>query len=591
MIRRAKLGQWNLIEAVAPYRGQAQFVADMLVWLAAIYIAASLRFDFDITWSHNDLLLAWVFVGAAQFAFGQAFGLYRQRWHFGSYEEMAAVIMCTIGTTTAVWLMSTVAFSPRLVPNTVIIGGALGALNGMGAVRYVWRLYIDRLRRPSADHATRTIVFGAGEGGMQLINSMMRNPDSPMYAVAALDDDPRKHGLTIKGVKVLGGRDDLETVAANTEAELLIIAIPTGTAPLYQELSNKALKAGLRVEVLPAVDQLLASGQITISDVRPLDIKDLLGRKEIETDLVKISDYISRRRVLVTGAGGSIGSELCRQLHQLAPAQLVMLDRDEGALHGLQLSLDGHAMLDDPNIIVANIRDRERMAEIFATVRPHVVFHAAALKHLPLLENNPDEGFKTNVLGTLNVLEVAAEYGVDHFVNISTDKAADPSSVLGRTKRTAEQLTAWMSHNATGTYLSVRFGNVLGSRGSVLETFQAQIDAGGPVTVTHPEITRFFMTVEEAVQLVIQAGAIGENGEALVLDMGTPVKIDDVARQMIAHADRRIDIKYTGLREGEKLHEVLFGDDEQGETGPHELIMHVDVPPLHPSEISHNVPA
>ena len=295
---------------------------------------------------------------------------------------------------------------------------------------------------------------------------MLRNPDSAILPVALLDDDPAKLRYRIRGVSVRGTRDDIGRVAAEVEAERLVIAIPSGQAEMFQDVARRALDADLTVGVLPAVDELIDTGAVGVADVRPLDVKDLLGRHEIQTDIDQIAGYITDRVVLVTGAGGSIGSELCRQINRLAPSRLVMLDRDESALHALQLSLEGRALLSDPNLVVGqHPGSRQRMVEVFETHRPDVVFHAAALKHLPLLEMHPDEGYKTNVEGTLHVLEAAAHVGVSRFVNVSTDKAADPSSVLGATKRVAERLTAYMAERTEGTYLSVRFGNVLGSRG------------------------------------------------------------------------------------------------------------------------------
>jgi FlaA1/EpsC-like NDP-sugar epimerase len=288
--------------------------------------------------------------------------------------------------------------------------------------------------------------------------------------------------------------------------------------------------------------------------------------------------------VLVTGAGGSIGSELCRQVSRFAPASLAMLDRDESALQAVQLSIEGRALLDSRDLIVADLRDRERLHEVFAEHRPEVVFHAAALKHLPLLQLHPEEGVKTNVIGTLNVLEVAIAHGVSQFVNISTDKAADPSSVLGYTKRITERLSAAADDLGEGSFISVRFGNVLGSRGSVLTTFRSQIAAGGPVTITHPDVSRYFMTIEEAVQLVIQAGAIGQGGEVLVLEMGDQVRIVDVARRLIEKADTPVEIVFTGLRDGEKVQEVLVGRSEVSEATSHALINRVSGPSL---EFSH----
>jgi len=282
--------------------------------------------------------------------------------------------------------------------------------------------------------------------------------------------------------------------------------------------------------------------------------------------------------VLVTGAGGSIGSELCRQIHRFGPAELIMLDRDETALHGVQLSLHGRALLDSPDVVLGDIRDIQFVTRLFEQRRPDVVFHAAALKHLPMLEQYPGEAVKTNIWGTLSVLDAAKSVGVERFVNISTDKAANPCSVLGYSKRLAEGLTASAAHDADGTFLSVRFGNVLGSRGSVLTTFAAQIEAGGPVTVTDPSVTRYFMTVQEAVQLVIQAAAIGRDGEALVLEMGQPVRIADVAQQLIDLADSEARIVFTGLRHGEKMHEDLFSDDEPDDRPVHPQVSHVGVP-------------
>jgi FlaA1/EpsC-like NDP-sugar epimerase len=322
------------------------------------------------------------------------------------------------------------------------------------------------------------------------------------------------------GVPVVGAA--LTREARRLEVGVLVIAVPSAPVELLRELSDLALEAGLHVRVLPPLAELFGS-TVGISDIRPLTEADLLGRHEIDTDIDAIAGYLTGRRVLVTGAGGSIGSELSRQIARFAPDQLVLLDRDESALHTVQLMLEGRALLDSRNLVVADIRDLDRMHEVFNEHRPEVVFHAAALKHLPLLEMHPSEAVKTNVYGSWSLLDLAAERGVDRFINISTDKAADPTSVLGYTKRLAEMLTADVASRTPGTFLSVRFGNVLGSRGSVLTAFQSQIAAGGPVTVTDPEVTRYFMTVEEAVQLVIQAGAVGrDGGRRSCFDMGTP---------------------------------------------------------------------
>jgi FlaA1/EpsC-like NDP-sugar epimerase len=334
------------------------------------------------------------------------------------------------------------------------------------------------------------------------------------------------------------------------------------------------------VKVVPPV-QSLHERPLTTSDIRDLTDEDLLGRRHNNIDLQQISDYVVNRRVMVTGAGGSIGSELCRQLARFNPAELIMLDRDESALHEVQLSIHGRALLDTPQTVLADLRDADTIHRIFATRKPEVVFHAAALKHLPLLESYPLEAYQTNIRGTLTLLEAAEKNDVAVFVNISTDKAANPISVLGYSKRIAERLTAGFGGNGSkGKYISVRFGNVLGSRGSVLMSFRDQIDKGGPVTVTHKGVTRYFMTISEAVQLVIQAGAIGNNGEVLVLDMGKPVSIYEVAAQLVKNSGKAVEIEIVGLRSGEKVHEELFGDGEVDTRPRHPLISHVAVQPL-----------
>ena len=574
---------------VGRFRGLIRVVVDVGAWLVGFVVAWLLRFDFSFDgWSLNGIAALFGLAAFLQLSIGSVVGLYAGRWRFGSFEEVAAVVRATVLVGVPVVLVDAWFSGPRLVPLSVAAGGTVVALVMQLGVRYLWRLFLEVQNRPGAN-AERVLVFGGGEGGDQLITSMLRNPHSPYRPVALLDDDPAKRKLRLRGVPVVGGRHDLARVAQAHKAKHLVIAMPGASPLLLRELSTRALDADLKVSVIPAVESLLGD-KVQTDDVRPLNERDLLGRGEVTTNVDQIAGYIAGQRVLVTGAGGSIGSELCRQIHRFGPAQLVMLDRDESALHAVQLSIEGQAMLDQRNLVVADIRDPGRLRQVFVEHQPQVVFHAAALKHLPLLEMYPEEAIKTNVVGTLNLLDIATEANVERFVNISTDKAADPTSVLGYTKRIAERLTAQTATKATGTYLSVRFGNVLGSRGSVLTSFRHQIADGGPITVTHPEVSRYFMTIEEAVQLVIQAGAIGRSGEALVLDMGAPVKIADVARRMAAHADQPIKIQYTGLRPGEKLHEVLLGTNEQDTRPVHPLISHTPVPPLQPNQITNLTP-
>ena len=561
------------------YRFIIQAGLDVALWPVALFLATLARYDFQLRQVDvTGILLLTLVAGAAQVVIGTRMGLYIHRWRYGTIDEVAALGRTILIVTPLLALVNRFVFG-HPIPVSASLAGGFVALVLMAFVRYLWRLLLDRALRPDDAQAERVVVFGAGDGGYQTVTAMLTNPGSSYVPVAVLDDDPGHQNLRLRGVRVRGTRDDLEAVAREYRATVLVVAIPSASGELIREMAGRADALGLRTRVLPPVDELFGDA-IGVGDIRPVTEVDLLGRHEIDTDLHAVADYVAGKRVLVTGAGGSIGSELCRQVQRFAPAELIMLDRDESALHAVQLSLEGRALLDDPNLIVADIRDTERIDEVFASYRPEVVFHAAALKHLPLLEMHPAEGYKTNVWGTENLLHASGRFDVERFVNVSTDKAADPTSVLGRTKRLAEQLTAYAAADHPGTYLSVRFGNVLGSRGSVLPAFRAQIEAGGPVTVTDPEVTRYFMTVEEAVQLVIQAGAIGHDGEVLVLDMGEPVKIVDVARRLVAEADRSIEIVFTGLRPGEKLHEVLFSEGETDDRPHHPLISHCMVPAL-----------
>jgi FlaA1/EpsC-like NDP-sugar epimerase len=581
-----KLDRARLARMVPPARQRYLLEAmfDAAAGVLGLAAAVFLRYDFALPPDGAGAMVPVLLTAAAaQLLAGAVCGLYAGRWRFGAFEEVAALVQATILATAIVALANRFPLDRPVPVSATLAYGAI-ALVVMAGLRWCWRLVLDRRLRPRGEGLTPVIVFGAGEAGAQLITSMMRNPASPYLPVALLDDDRAKRSLGIMGVPVMGRREDLGPVAERLEAEALIIALPSAGAPEVRELSDLAAAADLQVMVLPSVAELFGES-VDLTDVRPLTEADLLGRRVIDTDVDAIAEYLTGRRVLVTGAGGSIGSELCHQIYRFAPAELVMLDRDESALHAVQLSMEGRALLDSRNLVVGDVRDGERLDEVFAEHRPEVVFHAAALKHLPLLEMHPAEAYKTNCVGTQNLLDASVQHGVDRFVNVSTDKAADPCSVLGFTKRIAERLTAATAQRAEGTYLSVRFGNVLGSRGSVLTTFRSQIEAGGPITVTDPDVTRYFMTVEEAVQLVIQAGAVGSDGEVLVLDMGEPVRIAEVAQRLIDQAERPIEVVYTGLRTGEKLHEVLLGGDERDRRTAHPLISHVDVPALSPSAI------
>ena len=568
-----------------PVSSIIQFVLDSAILATTAIVASYARFvyqgHFDPMGATSDTVFRVIpVVFAIQAIVGYVVGIYRRKWRYGSFDEIAGLITTTTVSVGLLLFLRLFDQSVNPYPRSVIVIGGFAGLFFMAANRYVWRLIREQLRRPNEQTATKILVYGAGEGGIQMVNTLLRNPSSPYLPVGFLDDNPTTHRLSISGVPVIGGRESLAEARGKTGATTLLIAIPSADSSLISDISTRAQKLGMDVKIVPPV-QNLNERPLNPSDIRDLTDEDLLGRRKIHTDLQQISEYLVNRRVLVTGAGGSIGSELCRQLARFNPAELIMLDRDESALHEVQLSIHGRALLDTPQTVLADLRDASTIHRIFETRRPEVVFHAAALKHLPLLERYPLEAYQTNVLGTATLLSAAKSVSVQVFVNISTDKAANPISILGYSKRIAERVTAHVGLNSTaGKYISVRFGNVLGSRGSVLMSFKDQIEKGGPVTVTHRGVTRYFMTISEAVQLVIQAGAIGSNGEVLVLDMGEPVSIYDVATQLVRNSQKSVDIEIVGLRSGEKVHEELFGDGEVDTRPEHPLISHVPVRPI-----------
>ena len=572
----------NLVPWLRGHRAVWAILFDSGAWLVAYLAFAWLRYDavtqvvpwLDVVGVAAVTILLYLLIGLY-------FRLHQGRARVASLEEMVLLGGAMVSSGLVVFVLNLFA---QWVPRTVPAGATLAALVVAAWARATWRRLEER-ESESSDGATRVLVVGAGDAARELLGSMLRDPSRTYWPVGLLDDDPRKKHRRIRGIPVLGTTDRLGELALSAQVDAVVIAIPSASSEVIQRLRLAAVEASVEVKVLPSTTQLLTD-HVGIQDLRDINITDVLGRNQLDTDLDSIASYLTGRRVLVTGAGGSIGSELCRQIHRYEPRELMMLDRDESALHAVQLSIHGRALLDSDDVILCDIRDAHAVNSVFAERRPEVVFHAAALKHLPMLEQYPAEAVKTNVHGTRVVLDAADLVGVDRFVNISTDKAANPSSVRGYSKRVAEQITAARAADSQGTYLSVRFGNVLGSRGSVLASFAKQIAAGGPVTVTHPDVTRYFMTIEEACQLVIQAAAIGKPGEALVLEMGDPVRITDVARQLMDQAGRRVRIEYTGLRPGEKLHEELFGDDEPRHIRPeHPLVSHVPVPPLSDEEL------
>lgn len=557
---------------------------DVIIWIVALYVAVWLRLDFELDPEFAEGTAKFAAVAVlGQIIVGHLLGPYGVGHLRGSFEEVIDLGITASIVTAGLFLWALLS-EPVIVPRGVPLTAAAISLILMFAVRFVVRTARVHSAIPG-EETRRVIIFGAGEAGHRLLRAMLRDRDSGYQPVALLDDDRAKARLRMEGIRVRGTRANIAAVAEKYQADTLVLAVPNAEAGLLRELAAKAADANIDVLSLPPLKEIIG-GRPTTADLRDLDVADLLGRRPVRLDTTVIAEQISGRTVLVTGAGGSIGSELCRQIVRFGPAKLYLLDRDESGLQATQMSLTGTGLLDSDEVILADIRDLDTMRTVFESTRPDLVFHAAALKHLPLLEAYPLEAWKSNVQGTLNVLTAAAQVGVGTFVNISTDKAANPTCVLGYSKRMAERITADFARREPGRYVSVRFGNVLGSRGSVVHAFTAQIERGGPVTVTHPDVERFFMLIPEACQLVLEAAAIGTDGEVMVLDMGEQVKIVEVAETMIRMSGRRdVDIVYTGLRPGEKLAEELFSSHEGRRETSHPLVDSVDVPHIESEQV------
>jgi FlaA1/EpsC-like NDP-sugar epimerase len=558
-------------------------VWDAVSWGMALLVFLLVRHDLELTtrvWEGAVSFTASAIV--LQVVLGFRLHLYLGRSRVGSFEEVTVLGMLVAGVSVFLGVVFFVAL-PVFSRGVVFVVPAVAFLL-MGAGRWVFRALRKERRRDIPEEAVRAVVYGAGDVGHQVARLVDTADEPPYQIVGFVDDDPGKRFLRIRGYRVRGKGSDVVEVAHAANAEVVILAISQVESHFLTSLAERCEAAGLSLVVVPPVREMI-SGRVELNQLREFNVVDLLGRRPVQTDLSEITGYLSGKVVLVTGAGGSIGSELARQVRLLGPDRLVLLDRDESGLHAAQLLLYGSGLLDRDDLVLCDIRDSAALERVFAKHQPDVVLHAAALKHLPMLERYPEEGWKTNVVGTLNVLRCAADIGVQHFVNVSTDKAADATSVLGQTKRLAERLTAWYAEDLDRPYVSVRFGNVLGSRGSMLDAFRAQIKQGGPVTVTDPQVTRYFMTIPEACELVLQAGAIGRSGDVLVLDMGEPVRILDVANRLIRESRQDVEIEFTGLRPGEKLHEVLHSVGESPVPSRHPLISRVGVPRLEPVDV------
>ncbi len=493
------------------------------------------------------------------------FDMYNTLWKYASIKELKNIIIAIVLSNT--FVISLLVISGNNFPRWVYILVPLLEMFFIGGVRFGYRVFDKNNLFESFKYSNkkRILIIGAGDAGVMVIREFRNHEKLNSEPVAIIDDDPIKKGSVINGIKVVGGKDDIIMVSERYNIDEIIIAMPSASKEEIKEILDICKETKCKLKILPGIYELIDE-KVSIKEIRDVEISDVLGREEIKVDLEKICSYITGKTVMITGAGGSIGSELCRQIVGFKPKRLILLDIYENSVYDVQMELNRNYPDLNLQVYIGSIRDKERLEEIFLMEEPQVIFHAAAHKHVPLMEDSPKEAIKNNTFGTLNLAQLSDKYNLERFVMISTDKAVNPTNIMGASKRLCEMIIQSINVASKTEFVAVRFGNVLGSNGSVIPLFQKQIEEGGPVTVTHPDIIRYFMTISEAVQLVIQAGSMAKGGEVFVLDMGEPVRIMDLAKDVIRlsglEPDVDIDIKITGLRPGEKLIEELLLEEE-----------------------------
>lgn len=545
---------------------------DIVFLIASLYFALLLRFDFKVPQEYWIFLkLSIIPVVVITLLCNRFFNLYKSMWKYASIEELISIVY-SVSLSNVIFILYSYLVTYRFLENryyrfpfTVLIIFWILSVVALGGTRFTYRLIEDNKDNITLKkQKTKLLIIGAGDASALYIKEIKRHHDLNYDIVGLIDDDPSKRGRLINGIKVLGGRNRIIDICNKKNVEEIILAIPSADFQTKRDIVNICKDTNCKLKTIPGLYEII-DGKVNITKLRDVNIEDLLGREEVRLNSENINKYIKDKTILVTGGGGSIGSELCRQIARFNPKKLLILDIYENNVYDVQMELNHNHPDIDKEVIIASIRDEKRLRDIFEKYRPDVVFHAAAHKHVPLMEANPAEAIKNNVIGTYNVLKCSHDFKVKKFVQISTDKAVNPTNIMGATKRFCEIMVQAFDKISSTEYVAVRFGNVLGSNGSVIPLFKKQIAHGGPVTVTHPEINRFFMTIPEAAQLVIQAGAIADGGEIFVLDMGEPVKIVDLARDLITLSgykpDVDIKIEYTGLRPGEKLYEELLMDE------------------------------
>lgn len=559
-------------------------ITDIVLINGSIILALVMRFDVNIALIEPQYIdnykATWLLFTIITLIIFWFFRMYHSLWQYASIAELYKIVEACI--TAEIAYLALTAIWGKMLPRSCYFTAGVFMTVAMCTSRFMYRIIrtlIQNYRHTSEQ--INIMIIGAGEA----TNVLMREIANSRYldnskVVAIIDDDPQKIGKFIRGVKVVGNRNNIKEYARYYEVDEIIFAIPSASTKTKREILNICKETPCNLKIIPGVYQMM-DGEINVKDIRNVDVTDLLGRDPINVDLESIMGYVSGKTVLVTGGGGSIGSELCRQLVKHGLKRLIIFDIYENSAYDIQQELKRDYPYADVVTLIGSVRNTSRLEWIFDNYRPDIIYHAAAHKHVPLMEDSPNEAVKNNVIGTLNVARMADKYNVKRFVMISTDKAVNPTNIMGATKRICEMIIQYFNEKSATEFVAVRFGNVLGSNGSVIPLFKKQIEAGGPVTVTHPDIIRYFMTIPEAVSLVIQAGAYAKGGEIFILDMGEPVKIDDLAKNLIRLSGYTLgvdmEIKYTGLRPGEKLYEELLMDEEGLQDTANKLI-HIGKP-------------
>ncbi|OCA84600.1 polysaccharide biosynthesis protein [Bacillus sp. FJAT-27986] len=538
-------------------------LVDSIIVLTAIYCSYLVLHPYLDIFKMETLLITSLALLISHHVYAFIYKLYNKAWEYASIRELVAIaqaVTLTIVTTAIIQMIIFQDIYIRALGITWMLHILL-----IGGSRFSWRVFRGRYIGTNDLAKKHTLIIGAGAAGTMVARQLLQKVDTDLVPIAFIDDDPYKQRLQIHGLPVVGGTSDISMAVALHEVEVIIIAIPSLSKSEIKRIYEECSKTMAKVQIMPMIEEIM-SGNVSVTQFRDVEVEDLLGREPIQLDISSISEYVEGKTILVTGAGGSIGSEICRQICKFTPGKLLLLGHGENSIYLIDMELRkqyGKSIEIVP--IIADIQDRNRIFDVMDEYKPDVVYHAAAHKHVPMMEYNPREAVKNNILGTRNVAEGADTFGIGTFVMISTDKAVNPPNVMGATKRFAEMIIQNLAKESKTRFVAVRFGNVLGSRGSVIPLFKKQIQAGGPITVTHPDITRYFMTIPEASRLVIQAGALARGGEIFVLDMGEPVKIADLAKNLITLSGYSVDeigIQFSGLRPGEKMYEELLNENE-----------------------------